>query len=801
MISSRKANLAILGTLLLIFSFSPNWAKAEGTAQLMPNATNPTIIQIWDNNDPLRNSFTYNAPADKRLYFHVDNHTNEIVYFGFGRTFNGGNDFNAANWNNGSNDRLRFRIRRPDGTIFAGYNNVLIPNAGAGFIDTHAQAVAGPAQLVGAAGYNALYLDPDQNGDWWVEFNRGADPNTTPVNKTGIRFFDITVATGVGAFGDNAGNYVAGGTSNTGTAINGRVYSQAWDVNMMGSANPFLATLFVYTPDQIVLSVDFNGMQPFGFVISCNSTGTDDTGDVVVDRRSVAFNSTRPEYPIFLNDPDPNVYPTGVIPTLDPPEVEVTLCTNYEISLTVNAPGFIEVLLDLDNANNNCASPVYVGNGGYNFNSKDRLLGFNAPTAGTYTISWDGLDGCGNVVPTGTNISLRARLQLGLTHLPLYDVEGHPNGYTVALVRPLGPPPPNLYWDDSAVGGTVQLVGAVSPAHNWTLASNFGNNRTINTWFFIQESQDQVVSFVADNTTFELTANSSGDLCESADDLLVTFEVVFSDDKFDGTSINYALQQSVPDPNYTFAPYPDITSYIADAGTFVDGAGIVKRRVYVTYQIIPNGSPPSLDVQLNFTASANPDNCPAPITESQFNSCEIPLPVALTRFEVENRQDHNLLTWQTSSESDNRGFYVERSFDEQNFQTLGFVQGRGTTSQNQNYQFADYELQQGWHYYRFKQVDWAGSYAYSPIIGVWVGKENAPLLYYYQAGETLHFKNANPTQAHWLAVYDVLGRKVFETSLEKGTTQTEALLSFLAKGTYIAEVRSANFRLQVKFMR
>ncbi len=367
---------------LVTYSFHNIELVAEGIVQLRPTAGNAAVIQIWDNGAANRNSFTYGAPDNKRLYFHIDDDLSEVVYFGLSGFYSNTNTVGA------NSTAMRFTIRRPDGTVFATYNDVLAPADGAttttGHVDSYAEAVAGPAQLVGGTGYDAYFLDPDQPGDWWIEFDRD-DRNQT---KTLIELFDITVATERGQFDD--GNVLAAYDQSTydptgilgstnGTAINGRVFSQAWDVNMRDDGNSFEARLFVYTPDSVVLGIDFNGIQPFGFVVACNSTGTGNTGNVIQDRQSVAGNTTRPEYPLFLNDPDPNVYPTGTLPTLTAPDVDVTLCTNYEISFFVSQAGTVEFLLDLDATENSCSSSTttlygYVSNGLFEQNSRDVAL-------------------------------------------------------------------------------------------------------------------------------------------------------------------------------------------------------------------------------------------------------------------------------------------------------------------------------------------------------------------------------------------------------------------------------------------
>ena len=93
------------------------------------------------------------------------------------------------------------------------------------------------------------------------------------------------------------------------------------------------------------------------------------------------------------------------------------------------------------------------------------------------------------------------------------------------------------------------------------------------------------------------------------------------------------------------------------------------------------------------------------------------LPIVLTRFEGNNRKDYNLLSWTTSSESQNKGFYIERSTDGVHFEKIGFLVGNGTTNIRKDYSFKD-ETPNGLVYYRLKQLDFDGRFEYSKIIAI-----------------------------------------------------------------------------------
>ena len=77
-----------------------------------------------------------------------------------------------------------------------------------------------------------------------------------------------------------------------------------------------------------------------------------------------------------------------------------------------------------------------------------------------------------------------------------------------------------------------------------------------------------------------------------------------------------------------------------------------------------------------------------------------------------------LLEWLTSSESNNKGFIIERSLYNNNssllvFEEIGFVKGSGTTSSPKKYEFTDAPLGGKKFIYRLKQVNYDGAFKYS----------------------------------------------------------------------------------------
>ncbi|MEO5571484.1 MAG: T9SS type A sorting domain-containing protein [Bacteroidia bacterium] len=97
---------------------------------------------------------------------------------------------------------------------------------------------------------------------------------------------------------------------------------------------------------------------------------------------------------------------------------------------------------------------------------------------------------------------------------------------------------------------------------------------------------------------------------------------------------------------------------------------------------------------------------------------QTPLPVALINFEAKNENSSVFLKWITASEKNNKGFELERSISPpDNFERIAWVDGHGSTSIINNYNFEDKNVRSGINYfYRLKQIDFNGNFEYSGIV-------------------------------------------------------------------------------------
>jgi len=412
--------------------------NAEGTKEIRPDSAEYGNIQINDFQRPF--ALESNTDPFNRLYIHISDYVHEKVYLGFKHIQAG-------------SETATFRIVNPSGTVVYPTTSPFrktIPTSGAGYIKWYSKAVAGPIIGLTGNGYSPITFTPQTNGDFYIEFTtsyQGTD------NAYHFDLFDITIANGS-------------------TKIPGRLWSYCWDLSTRAFDNGYYAKMYVLTDDRYVSKIDFNGIEAFGFTIACNNTGPGNLpGGNNENRKSIDGNHTRPQFKVFLNNPDINAYPSGTIPVVVQNLAVIgTPVSGQPVLFRVNIsqPGIVQIVLDLN------------GISGYQPNSADVIL-VDPVHAGLDTIIWDEKDGFGNFVTGSATVSVLSSFASGTTHLPLYDPETHPNGYIVTRIRPSSGQC-NLYWDDSNFpGGTVNIDGSLQTGHSWPYF--FGDVRTMNTWW------------------------------------------------------------------------------------------------------------------------------------------------------------------------------------------------------------------------------------------------------------------------------------------------------------------------------
>lgn len=146
------------------------------------------------------------------------------------------------------------------------------------------------------------------------------------------------------------------------------------------------------------------------------------------------------------------------------------------------------------------------------------------------------------------------------------------------------------------------------------------------------------------------------------------------------------------------------------------------------------------------------------------NTC-IPLPVKFAAFTAQRNKENVELKWATASETNNKGFYIERKIADGNWQQMSFIASKadnGNSNEMLQYQFNDFNNAKAVSQYRIAQMDMDGRTTYSDIRLVKGFGQTANLLVYPNPSPdgTLNIVMENKTAATILQLLDMNGRLV-----------------------------------------
>ena len=303
---------------------------------------------------------------------------------------------------------------------------------------------------------------------------------------------------------------------------------------------------------------------------------------------------------------------------------------------------------------------------------------------------------------------------------------------------------------------------------------------------------------------------------------------------FNGTSKLRSVFIPIPNNEYLIFQFNFLFDWYADpsgavtVGITYDG-GATSTTLYSITDPTGNVGPTTISGYF-ISPSSGSQNCQLEITYSgySFNTDNIywdniciygPIPVELVTFTCEVDNKVVTLFWQTATETNNQGFEIERArlrssnYAEASWERIGFVEGKGTTTEIQSYSFTD-KPEPGMYKYRLKQIDFDGTFAYSPEVeaevkapNVFSLEQNYPnpfnpttkIKYTIPASSLNPFSKGEGTFVT-LKVYDILGNEVaalVNEEQEPGVYEVEFSTSSgirnLVSGIYFYQLKAGSF--------
>jgi hypothetical protein len=250
--------------------------------------------------------------------------------------------------------------------------------------------------------------------------------------------------------------------------------------------------------------------------------------------------------------------------------------------------------------------------------------------------------------------------------------------------------------------------------------------------------------------------------------------------------LKYSFNASVNDTNYAFVftsgvpalePAPDLTTSVSSDIAITD---LSKIAGFVIRQGSTGTSAGTID---GIRISNSWNNAPLPVSYKSFNASQTP--------------NGNLLKWSIANENNNNGFEVQRSTNDGQFATIGFVKGAGNSATVKYYSFADNDKLSGTTCYRLKQVDFNGKSSFSKEACVTSEKaaslEMSTTPSPFNNTLTVNYGSAGEGSAV-IEIIDIIGKTQYTTTemLVKGNNTFEINTEALPHGVYFVRISNGN---------
>jgi hypothetical protein len=186
------------------------------------------------------------------------------------------------------------------------------------------------------------------------------------------------------------------------------------------------------------------------------------------------------------------------------------------------------------------------------------------------------------------------------------------------------------------------------------------------------------------------------------------------------------------------------------------------------------------------------------------------VPVELNNFSANVDGEKVLITWQTATETNNQGFFVERKnleLSDAEWIEIGFEEGKGNSTEINHYQFTDYPMSGATYHYRLKQMDYDGTVHYSNEIEVnfFIVKSFALFQNYpnpFNPSTTISFQLPKATYVT-LKVFDAIGTEletIADGNYPAGVHEIIFDASELSSGIYLYRIISGTNESTKKMM-
>jgi gliding motility-associated-like protein/uncharacterized repeat protein (TIGR01451 family) len=432
------------------------------------------------------------------------------------------------------------KVTSPDGDVYT----TTIGSKTAGYIIDRDAELAGPYNGSGAVGkmFRPYDVSVNKTGVWRVDFY-------APGGITGDGLFDVPKDLGLEKWDQTKVNInvIAAWDVSVRNGLDwykGRVYTNVLNLlvnsDSFTSNKSYYATHYILTKDGRAYRVQTNGNNGVGFTFFSNSNGfavnsvptyrslngsePNDIIQYVHDPRSLD-DGKNVTHKIFYNKPNKDLPASAPLHVTGNPTYSTWL-KNAAVLPEISNIKVIGKEGTVGQVSNKGANITFTSSsiGTYRItipvpSGADRVI-IGVASFGANTVFWDGKDGNGVFIPAGTPVGqIKTKLQSAEVHFPYIDMEINPQGIIIELtdntldynLKTLstdeGEYSDRVYWDDTGVdkvgpgipdpfSNAVEGRSSRVNGHKWgtyvdnAASTSFGNARSIDTWAYIQGSEE-----------------------------------------------------------------------------------------------------------------------------------------------------------------------------------------------------------------------------------------------------------------------------------------------------------------------
>ncbi|NND32292.1 MAG: T9SS type A sorting domain-containing protein [Saprospiraceae bacterium] len=254
----------------------------------------------------------------------------------------------------------------------------------------------------------------------------------------------------------------------------------------------------------------------------------------------------------------------------------------------------------------------------------------------------------------------------------------------------------------------------------------------------------------------------------------------------DGGDLTYEFELVVPD-EVTFTLQPqgtDLDLYLLssteiDEGVFQPNACLAKSDTGAMAEAIKM----QLAAGVYYVVVDGPAGQEGGFT--LFPSCAL-LPVELVQFSGTPTTDGIKLSWETASEINFEGFYIQRSQDAEYWNTQDWMDAKGGPDKYSVYHYLDPQPLTGMNYYRLNSVDVDGSTEYSSIVTIKYDRTGEVRVFPTLTSEQVTIAGTDQANLPTYEVRSSLGQLILSGRIESSRHTLD--LSTLQQGVFYLSV-------------